>query len=546
MNPTPRQTSRFIPWMIGLSLGCLDWSAAWAADIPVSTAAEIASAAKIASPGDTLVMRNGEWRDQEILFRAQGQAEKPITLRAETPGQVLLAGTSVLRISGKHLVVDGLWFKNSQPTADIIEFRTKRDEVAEHCTLRNTAITNCTPADPKHDLRWVSLYGANNVVEKCYFAGKRNKGATMVVWIDPSRPNQHQIRGNFFGPRPALGSNGGETIRVGDSATSLCTSKTLVEGNLFERCNGEVEVISNKSCENVYRANTFRECEGTLTFRHGKACLAEGNFFLGNQKPNTGGVRIIDEDHTVVNNYFAELTGSSARSALTMMNGRENSPLNGYFQVKRALVAFNTFIDCKTTFLLGQPDAGGTLPPADSLIANNVVQGTSAPFVKVVTQPVNLTWESNLMSGASVGIKASGITTDDPRLLEGADGLWRLDEQSPARNAATGDFVKVTVDMDGQARPAKGRDIGADQFSTEATVRRPLNPDDAGPAWRDFLVEEKPQPEVKDTEEEAPKKTTAKTSSTKKKTTAKKPTTKKKTNSSSSKKKKSSSSKKRR
>jgi len=38
-------------------------------------------------------------------------------------------------------------------------------------------------------------------------------------------------------------------------------SFTTVEQNYFYRCDGEHEVISNKSCRNLYRGNTFVECQ---------------------------------------------------------------------------------------------------------------------------------------------------------------------------------------------------------------------------------------------------------------------------------------------
>src|SRR6266850_1232606 len=56
-----------------------------AADIKVSSAADIAAALPNARPGDTLVIFDGTLIDQAILFKATGAAEKPITLRAQTP-----------------------------------------------------------------------------------------------------------------------------------------------------------------------------------------------------------------------------------------------------------------------------------------------------------------------------------------------------------------------------------------------------------------------------------------------------------------------------
>ena len=459
-----------------------------AAEIAVNDSAEIARAMAKAAPGDTLVMRDGAWTDQAIVFKGEGQPGQPITLRAATPGSVVLDGRSRLQMAGRHLVVDGLWFKGAQPAADVVEFRVGSKAVAVDCVLRNTAITGCNPADLKTTQRWLSLYGRNNTVESCYLADKRSAGTTLVVWVDPATPNGHVIRRNHFGPRPRLGTNGGETIRVGDSNTSPFNSRTLVEGNLFERCNGEAEIISNKSCENIYRGNTFSACEGALTLRHGKRSLVEGNFFLGQNQAKTGGVRVIDAGHTVVNNYFADLTGDGPRSALTMMNGRVNSPLNGYFQVRDALVAFNTFVNCRHNFLIGQADGRETLAPEHCVIANNLVRATHGPIVEIVTPPREFTWRGNLFAGAAAGLETEGIASVDPRLVADAEGLWRPAADSPARDVAVSEDAVAAFDMDGQPRPPTKRDIGADEASDAPRTRRPLQPREVGPAWLPLVM----------------------------------------------------------
>src|SRR5438067_52778 len=79
----------------------------------VSSAADIAAAARDAKPGDVLVMTDGSWKDQEIVFAAKGTADQPVTLRAQTPGKVILEGDSNVVIDGEHVVVSGLFFTNS-------------------------------------------------------------------------------------------------------------------------------------------------------------------------------------------------------------------------------------------------------------------------------------------------------------------------------------------------------------------------------------------------------------------------------------------------
>ena len=92
-----------------------------------------------------------------------------------------------------------------------------------------------------------------------------------------SQENHHRIDHNYFGQRPILGSNGGETLRIGTSHYSLSNSYTMIESNYFDRCNGEVEIISNKSGSNTIQNNVFFESRGTLTLRHGNGNIVQNS-----------------------------------------------------------------------------------------------------------------------------------------------------------------------------------------------------------------------------------------------------------------------------
>jgi len=392
-----------------------------AAEWPVKSAEEIAKAAATATPGDVLVMADGPWNDQRIVFRASGTAEKPITLRARTPGKVVLAGESSLVIEGQYGVVSGLYFKDGKGATDGIRVN------GSHCRLTETAVVDGTYKF------FVHLAGEQNRLDHCYVAGKTSESPTLQ--IEAERPNHHQVDHNHFGPRPPLGKNGGETIRVGYSQQSMNSSATVVEDNLFDRCDGEIEIISSKSCDNVYRRNTFLDCAGMMTLRHGNRCVVAENIFIAHHKKGSGGIRVIGEGHRVVNNYIEGVD----KGGVWVTSGIPDSPLNGYFRAKDCRIESNTIVDSKGPCI--ELDAGfGTskrsLRPENIRVADNVlVVGEGGSLLKG-TEGEGFKWEGNVAwspQGAEVLKERDGIRVADPKLARAADGLLRPGKDSPIR-----------------------------------------------------------------------------------------------------------------
>lgn len=370
---------------------------ALARDIPVADAAAFESAAKSVQAGDTLILKEGTWADARLKLVAEGTAQKPVTIKAQTAGKVIFTGDSRLSVGGSHIVVDGLWFQN--PTGEqVIELRKDSKQLASDSRITNCAVTNDTQLTSTKSSQFVSIYGARNRVDHCYIAGKTTQGTTLVVWLSNEAKDQgrHQIDHNHFGPRPRLGQNGGETIRLGDSKTSMQTASCVVEQNLFEQCDGEAECISNKSCGNLYRYNTFKSVSGTLTLRHGNGCTVEKNVFLGGKAKGSGGVRVIGEDHIVTGNYFEDLAGDKERSAMCFMLGIPDSVPSGYFQVKRAKVTGNTFVNCAHNILIGQEgDKKAVLPPLETVISGNTIQTTKGEAFEIKCAVDGVTMKDN-------------------------------------------------------------------------------------------------------------------------------------------------------
>jgi poly(beta-D-mannuronate) lyase len=379
----------------------------------VRNPAAFAQAVRDLRPGDTVVLADGEWRDFQILFTGEGTADRPITLTAQTPGKVVLTGRSNLRMAGEYLVVSNLVFRDGwSPTGEVLSFRRSPEARANHSRATGIVIDRFNNPDRRQSDHWVAMYGHDNRFDHGQLIGKNNAGTTLVVIRDARQglDNRHRIDHNWFGPRPNLGSNGGETIRVGTSHDSLSDSHTVVEDNWFEGCDGEVEIVSNKSGGNIYRRNVFHRSQGALVLRHGDGNLVEDNVFLGGGKPHTGGVRVINRRQTVRNNYFEGLRGDGFASALSVMYGVPNSPINRYAQVDGAVIEGNTFVDVDSLLLGAGKDEERSLAPVNSRFEGNLIVGKSDP-VEVSGDVSGIAFAGNVQSPEA-----------SPRLPQGVQG----------------------------------------------------------------------------------------------------------------------------
>ncbi len=435
----------------------------------VSNAAELKEAIAKAKAGDDIILSNGIWKDVQINFFGKGSEAKPISLRAETPGEVFMEGQSCLQLSGEYLQVEGLYFRNGYtPSRAVIEFRRNKDSLARHCKVSHCVIEDYNqPRRDKGDL-WVEFYGRHNTFDHCYLAGKNNQGPTLRVDIkgNQSINNYHQITNNYFGPRPRKGGPKAETIQLGDSYTSMSPSYTTVANNLFERCNGEVEVISSKTNFNEFRNNVFYKSEGSLVTRHGNYCRIDGNYFIGDGNENVGGVRLINTGHWVVNNYFYKLKGQNFRSPLAIMNGIPKSPLNRYNQVTDVVVAHNTYINCDDPWHFGvgtNVSQREVLPLSEirsarairTIVANNIIYNEKGDAQVIVAHDKidGITFKSNLTNNQNAKTaKIEGLQVADFTISNVAENIY-VPGNLPAIELYHGfDFETIEKDLFGNAR----------------------------------------------------------------------------------------------
>ena len=441
--------------LVASALALIAAGGASAAETLVTNQEEYHDAVERARPGDVIVLANGVWRDFEFLLVGNGEPDRPITLTAQTKGQVVISGQSNLRLAGSHLVVSGLVFRDGYtPTSTVISFRRTKGEPANYSRVTETVIDRFNNPE-RHEIDfWVLMFGRHNRFDHNHVVGKGNLGVTMAVRLDgeENQRNHHRIDHNYFGPRPILGSNGGETLRIGTSHYSMTDSLTVVENNVFDRCDGELEIISNKSGGNVFRGNLFLESRGTLTMRHGNNAVIEDNVFLGNGVPNTGGIRVINKGHVVRNNYLQGLTGYRFGAAFTVMNGVPDSPLNRYHQVEGVLMENNSIIQCDYIEMAGGSDDERSATPIDSVFRSNLVFNRDGNNVIRVHDDIGgITFEGNAANAVDDLPVKSGFSNAPIELRQADNGLWYPVGDDLASIGVRADLKVLDVDDTGVA-----------------------------------------------------------------------------------------------
>jgi poly(beta-D-mannuronate) lyase len=468
----------------------------------VTNNTELNQAIKEAKPGTEIVLKDQIWKDAQIKFYGNGTKEKHITLKAETPGKVFLEGESFIHLGGENLIVDGLYFRNGfSPKESILKYRIGKDSTAFNCRITNTVIKNFTKPSRLINDHWVDFYGKHNQLDHCYIEGKSNDGETIRVFQDGNKNvnNYHQITNNYFGPRPRKGGPRAETIRVGDSKTSMSTGFVNVSDNYFEACNGEVEIVSDKTNFNTYKNNIFYKCEGSLVLRHGSFSTVDSNIFIGdNDSDFYGGIRLVSSGHFITNNYFYKINGSKFRSPLAIMNGINMSPINRYKQVTDVVVAYNTWVDCKSPIQIGVGQnvaSSGVLPkyeirsapPIRSVIANNLIYNHIAdqtPFINHDNMD-GILFKNNILDNNAKKFTSFDVFRNEKiKMKQINDWLFVPEKnQSNAFNEVYNgyEFNKIKTDLFGTLRTHKNN-VGA-ITNIETAKKFNINTKKYGPTW---------------------------------------------------------------
>jgi len=463
--------------------------------------------------GDVIVLANGVYNtDERIDFLGNGTVDNPIVFRAETPGGVVFTGGLQMNIGGDYVVVDGFYWQGGYGASNFIQFRNGTD-YANHSTIQNCAIDGLAihPDDIADDIangsitkhRWIVLYGTYNTVINCSFMNKASAGALILAEYQYNAEDDrcatvgHTISNNYFYNYEKMDntlSNSGdsETIRIGSSDDQNVNSNTAVSNNYFVEADGENEIITNKSKNNIFINNTFRRCRGSLVLRHGSDATVNGNYFLGEDVDGTGGIRITDSNHEITNNYIQDCitVNSQAKwnNGITFLGGGDNNAVvcnststsNGYQKSENINLSNNTIINTNAP-LYYNTDKGLTDPTGT--VSNNLIYfAASNPNLSDVisgdtpTSYVNLgtalTYAGNVYTGTVLGETNTGFS-EDTGITAASDGeiFTFSGTGSVGKGAVMGAYTPTTDNMVGYGIGACFLDnLGANITDGDCTI----------------------------------------------------------------------------
>ncbi len=356
----------------------------------VHNASEVSALSGKLKPGDQLVLVGAEWKDMHFNFAGHGTQAAPILIRPEVPGGAVFAGLSYVAFEGEHLIISGLTFRGTQvPKSGSVLFRLGNGAArgADRCIVDHLTIEGCNsprPDDwPKIRMFDVTVQGADNTVAHSTFADMKHYGQVIAAQDLPNGRLQHlHILDNRFLGRPKIDNqNGYEIIQIGWSGEKAGSSGSLIEGNVFENCSGEDEIITLKASDVVVRDNTFKGCQGALSLRECNRVLVQDNVFDGGGTLNTGGVRFCGDGHLIVGNTFRNLRKPNnyyywPMSMMAASAEACSDDMEGYGRAKNVLIARNRFEQNDHRIAVGiYPRPQYPLLPRNIKVADNVFKG---------------------------------------------------------------------------------------------------------------------------------------------------------------------------
>jgi len=214
------------------------------------------------SAGDIVILSSNNYKNVNKVLTLNGTKNTPVLIYSAVAGEAKFTGKTYLSFKGQYGVIAGLRFDNQggpSKKGGIINLAKN----SKSLTLTNCMFRSFNAGVP--DTNWLFIEGYNHLIEFCSFEGKTTLNST--ISLKPTEgndtkttPRNHRLQFCYFGPRTEIGDNGYEAIRISDSSKQDFDMNCTFENNYFYQAiysnnAKEIEVISNKSRGNIYRAN---------------------------------------------------------------------------------------------------------------------------------------------------------------------------------------------------------------------------------------------------------------------------------------------------
>ena len=448
--------------------------------IEVSSHEEFKQAQINAVSNDTILWLPGTYKDVFLNITTNN-----ITVQAKELGKTIFTGASKAFIKGNGVTFKGFQYIDGDAgSSDIIVLAGDHIRVIELNMLRYKG----------HKYLHMKNNSQYNLLSRCNFETRTNNIDKNIISIGANgeRPNFHKLEYCSFRNFDGTGGDMGvEPIRIGSSTQASFDSKTIVEYCYFTQCNGDSEIISNKSCKNIFRYNTFEDNPlAELVLRHGNESYVYGNFFLRGK----GGVRAKEgSNHYIFNNYFNELKDRS----IALFTGGSNP-------VKNVYIMNNTFVNTAKLHLGGNK----TVIPKKVVFANNLFSSSGASN-NIGNATGKELWIGNMYQG-SLGIPATkGLTKIAPLLHKNEFGFFEPEKKSPVINSSVNSKIKLPVftgldpdtmlalDIVKNKRPIEPtqKDVGCLELTAAPAVFKPFaTSENTGPSYKTGLIKEEKKP----------------------------------------------------
>jgi len=380
-----------------------------------------------AQAGDTVIVRKGTYPEQ-IMVNHGGTAEKPLIIRADPIGSVVVDGADPLKgfeedvshhtTDGTRVWVCNAYHSNYIPMGNSFDLRTDWLKEGEEGKQQVELLS-------RNDMVWLDgrfLDEVDSADELRFgtFRVDRQKSALYVPLVAADRPEDHLIetsqRGTLFdcGPQSSFvhvrgfhftrgGFNGNAVAKIG----SYTTEGWVAEDNVADWGNFSGFKIYGKNNRILRNVAADNGCEGMQGVIHDT--VLDGNSSLRNNWKGirdtyeSGGGKFTESDHVTVRNHLAAY----------------NKGPGLWFDInnKNITVEYSRFHDNKYAGLFIEVAPGPTVIRENTSWAN---QGGGI----VIGESSNVVIENNILAGNVYGI--------DLRNLQGRHGLFGNIDGKPA------------------------------------------------------------------------------------------------------------------